>query len=420
MDLLEYQAKELFQQAGIPVLPSQRIDQSSQLKWLKIPYPIALKSQVRGGGRGKAGGVRFADNTIDAIATAQVLFGLTINGELPTALLAEAKYQFREEYYLAIRIDPTLRRPVLLGSRRGGIQIDDRAETIQRVAVSVDFAPYHARQMASRMGLQGSLLLAVADVLERMYDLFSRLDLNLIEINPLGVSAAGEVMALDGKVVVTPEGMHRQPQLMALVASDPLSQPGAQDWAGRVQQAGMRWIDLEPSSLGIPLDSTRGEDANGENPHQQEPESSDSPRHPESLVVLSNGTGLLLATLDRLHAQGIPVESCLIVPERGDPEALRQGFDLLWEKVSTYAQRSAGPGILIDLVGCLISPDELLPILQRFQRKLERFTPPITWGIRSLMGEWDDLKSQDPTVRVLGSLESVLPQLGWDEQVPQP
>lgn len=80
MDLLEYQAKEWFREMGIPVLPSQRIDSPSDLKRLRIPYPVALKSQVRTGGRGRAGGVRFVANTIDAIAAAQTIFHLPILG----------------------------------------------------------------------------------------------------------------------------------------------------------------------------------------------------------------------------------------------------------------------------------------------------------------------------------------------------
>ena len=88
MDLLEYQAKEWFRETGIPVLPSQRIDKIGDLKGLKIPYPVVIKSQVRTGGRGRAGGVRIVTNTIDAIAAAQTIFHLPILGEVPEVLLA--------------------------------------------------------------------------------------------------------------------------------------------------------------------------------------------------------------------------------------------------------------------------------------------------------------------------------------------
>ena len=90
MDLLEYQAKSLFRQMAIPILPSQRIDNLADLKGLKIPYPVVLKSQVRAGGRGRAGGIKFVENTIDAVAAAQTIFNLPIEDEYPQVLLAEA------------------------------------------------------------------------------------------------------------------------------------------------------------------------------------------------------------------------------------------------------------------------------------------------------------------------------------------
>jgi len=96
MDLLEYQAKEWFREMGIPVLPSQRIDRPSDLKGLKIPYPVVLKSQVRSG-RGRAGGVKFVENTIDAIAAAQTFFTADPR-EFPEVLLAEAKYNADREF----------------------------------------------------------------------------------------------------------------------------------------------------------------------------------------------------------------------------------------------------------------------------------------------------------------------------------
>ena len=92
MDLLEYQAKALFSEMGIPVLPSQRIDYPKDLKRLKIPYPVVLKSQVHTGERSTLGGIKFVENTIDAVAAAQTIFNLPIKDEYPVVLLAEAKY----------------------------------------------------------------------------------------------------------------------------------------------------------------------------------------------------------------------------------------------------------------------------------------------------------------------------------------
>ena len=130
MDLLEYQAKELFHEMGIPVLPSQRIDRPRDLKGLELPYPIVLKSQVYMGGRGRVGGVRFVENTIDAVAVAQIIFNLPIMGEYPKALLAEAKYDVQQELYLAVVLNRSIRRPVLLGSlkRWGGCANGDRGD----------------------------------------------------------------------------------------------------------------------------------------------------------------------------------------------------------------------------------------------------------------------------------------------------
>ncbi len=216
MDLLEYQAKALFQEVGIPTLPAQRIDRPTDLKFLKIPYPVVLKSQVSVGNRGKVGGVRFVENTIDAIAAAQTMFNLPIFGEIPQVLLAETKYDVFQEFYLAVLIDETLCRPVLLGAGQGGMDLEAVMEQIQQVVVQAEFSPFYARQLAIKMGLTGSLLLKVSQIIESMYRLLMANDLDMVEINPLGVSSDGEVMALDGKVTANDRALIRHPQLTAI------------------------------------------------------------------------------------------------------------------------------------------------------------------------------------------------------------
>ena len=142
MDLLEYQAKELFSRIGIPVLPSQTVKEPRELKQLQIPYPVVLKSQVRAGGRGKAGGIKFVGNTIDAIAAARTIFNLSILGEYPEFILAEAQYDAQKEFFLAIVLDYKLKLPVLLGSAQGGVNVPLLLDNLQQVVVATEFSPF--------------------------------------------------------------------------------------------------------------------------------------------------------------------------------------------------------------------------------------------------------------------------------------
>jgi succinyl-CoA synthetase beta subunit len=213
MDLLEYQAKELFRSVGIPVLASQRIERIQDLKQLTIPYPVVLKSQVYIGGRGRLGGIRFVETTIDAIAAAQVLFQLPMMGEMPKSLLAEAKFPAVQEFYLAVTLNRSLRRLVLLGSTRGGSQVQLEIEATQQVVVEGEFSAFYARRLALKMGLSGALMTTVSAVMEKMYYLLVEKDLDLVEINPLGIGSDGAVMALDGKISVNDGALGRHPDL---------------------------------------------------------------------------------------------------------------------------------------------------------------------------------------------------------------
>jgi succinyl-CoA synthetase beta subunit len=226
MDLLEYQAKQLFREVGIPVLSSQTIDDPRQLKKLQIPYPIVLKSQVRAGGRGRAGGIRFVENTIDAIAAARKIFNLPIVGEYPQVLLAEARYNAEKEFFLAVVLDYELKLPVLLGSRQGGMDVEALFKNLHKVVIEEEFSPFYARRLAIEMGLENELIRSTSAIIEKMYYLFLDSDLDLIEINPLGVNATGELMALDGKITINDYALARHPDLNALTK---LSHPSRVD-----------------------------------------------------------------------------------------------------------------------------------------------------------------------------------------------
>lgn len=344
MDLLEYQAKTLFREMNIPVLPSQRIDQAQDLKGLKIPYPVVLKSQVHAGGRSQAGGIRFVENTIDAVAAAQAIFNLPIRDEYPHVLLAEAKYNTDQELYLALTLDPLSRRPVLLGSIQGGVGVEQSLSQLQSVVVDQEFSAFYARNLTLKMGLQGRLILAVSSILEKMYRLFVEKDLDLIEINPLGISRTGEVMALDGKVIANNNALRRHPDLVALLQNHytPVKVPAA---------------DIAP----FPLNSQ---------PHQCLGSKLNLVELEGNIGILCNGTDLTMATLDLvIQAQGKPANFLNLGGEE-HLELTEQLRERLYQALELVSQSPKIKVVLINLITHrLASEGFILEIAHYLKRK---------------------------------------------------
>ncbi|OCQ92419.1 ATPase [Oscillatoriales cyanobacterium USR001] len=368
MDLLEYQAKGLFRAMAIPVLPSQRIDDPKDLKGLKIPYPVVLKSQVRAGGRGRAGGIKFVANTIDAVAAAQTIFNLPIVGEYPEVLLAEAKYDADQELYLAVLLDPVARRPILLGSKQGGVNVEAAIAQVQQVIVDQEFSPFYARRLMLKMGLHGELIQSVSAIVEKMYQLFVQKDLDLVEINPLGISSSGEVMALDGKVTANDQALGRHPDLAGLVGKRLLGNGEGLEGirGGRCERnrivAEMRSPIESESMPQLP------------NPHSQ---GLNLVELPGNIGILCNGAGLTMATLDAvIYAKGKPANFLNLgsfdrfAPTDGLRERLEKGLELV-------SQEKRVKVILVNILGSVAVCEEMtLAIATYLERKARASRTP--------------------------------------------
>jgi len=353
MDLLGYQVKEWFGKIGIPVLPSQRIDHPTDLKRLKIRYPIVLKSQVQAGEREKAGGVRIVETTIDAIATAQNIFNLPIWGQLPEVLLAESKYDAQEEFYLAVVLDTALCRPVLLGCTEANIDWETAGEKIQHVVVEQEFSPFYARRLALKMGLQGALMQTVSDIVEKLYQLFVQKDLDLVEIHPLGVNSAGQVMALNGKVSVNKQAINRHPEIADMAAKMVGLLHGNKKNNGLVS----RWDGIEMQG---------------------------------KICIIGNGKGSVLTTLDEVvNAHGHPGK-CVNLRHTFMSDTTQTTFsDRLISSLTNLVNDQNTQVILVNFLGTIPQVDQLPEIISQF---LHSDRSQITSGVSPANGN----KSQQP------------------------
>lgn len=386
MDLLEYQAKSLFRQMAIPILPSQRIDHPADLKGLKIPYPVVLKSQVRAGGRGRAGGIKFVENTIDAVAAAQTIFNLPIEDEYPEVLLAEAKYNADQELYLAVLLDPVARRPVLLGSRQGGMDVEGSIDKMQQVPVDQEFSPFYARRLMLKMGLQGDLIQSVSTIVEKMYRLFVEKDLDLVEINPLGISPTGELMALDGKVTANDDALGRHPDLAAL--------------SGKKKPSSGIVGDRRSPSAGDRRNS------NSKVQHSQ-PEFDSKPQSPisnsESLElveldgnigILCNGVGLTMATLDAVAHQGGKPANFVNMGSLDRYEAANALRDRTELGLELVAQDKTVKVILINILGSASKSDEITAAVVGYLERKARANRHLQVVLRLVEVDTDAVKKR--------------------------
>jgi succinyl-CoA synthetase beta subunit len=248
MDLFEYQARDLFAAHSVPVTRGEVATTPERAAEIaaSIGGPVVVKAQVKTGGRGKAGGVKLADGPVDAQAKAAAILGMDIKGHTVHRVLVAEASDIAEEYYFSFLLDRSNRTFLAMASREGGMEIEQVAvenpDALARIPVDaitgVDTAK--AREIAVAAGYPAEILDQAADIIVNLWDVFTKEDATLVEVNPLVKTPDGAVLALDGKVTLDDNASFRHPDHEALAdkeAADPLE--------ARAKAADLNYVKLE-------------------------------------------------------------------------------------------------------------------------------------------------------------------------------
>ncbi|MGI8729574.1 MAG: ADP-forming succinate--CoA ligase subunit beta [Solirubrobacteraceae bacterium] len=253
MDLLEYQGKQLFARYGMAQLAGRaaRDVDGAVAAAEEVGYPCVVKAQVKIGGRGKAGGIRVAEDASQAREHASAILGLDIRGLTVHELWIERTSEIADEYYASVVFDRSAKKPLVMLSTRGGIDIEAvAAETPEAIATLhvdplVGFQAFHGRRLAFEAGVAGDVVGAVGRLLAQLYAAFAGEEALLAEINPMVITPAREVLALDAKVTLDDSALFRHPDNAALTD---LSDVDAQEQMA--SERGLTYVKLD-GDIGI-------------------------------------------------------------------------------------------------------------------------------------------------------------------------
>ena len=279
MDLYEYQGKELLRRFDVETLEGSvaTTPEEARAAAEQVGGPVAVKAQVLTGGRGKAGGIKVVEEPEDVQEAARQILGMDIRGHKVRRVLVEAGVEISTEMYLSVMVDRAAKKPLILFSSEGGVDIEEVAErnpeAIVRIYVDplLGLLPYQVRELTFSAGLEGDVAKGVGRTLSNLYRAFSESDASLVEINPLVATSDGRVLALDAKVTVDNSSLFRHRDIADLHdvdAADPEEQ--------RALEASLQYVKLD-GDVGI----------------------------------LGNGAGLVMSTLDVVaQAGGEPANFC--------------------------------------------------------------------------------------------------------------
>ena len=233
MDLYEYQGKQLFARAGIPVSEGRVATSPEEARAAaeELGGQVVVKAQVLTGGRGKAGGIKLAETPEEAEARAGEILGLDIRGHVVRKLWVEKASEIAKEYYLSVTFDRGEKKPLFMFTTQGGVDIEEVAaespEALAKLHVEplVGFQPWQARWLCFTAGLEDpDEQKQVMAIVAKLYDAFVHFDAMLCEVNPLIVTPEGEVKALDSKFTVDDNALFRHPdvaEMRDVEAADP-------------------------------------------------------------------------------------------------------------------------------------------------------------------------------------------------------
>jgi len=298
MDLFEYQAKDLFRRHGIPV-PDGRVASSAQAAEkvaAKLGGRVVVKAQVQVGGRGKAGGIKLADSPAQAREVAEQILGMDIKGHKVRRVLVERAGDIKAEFYASFMLDRTAKAFLALVSAKGGVDIEEVAATdpdaIARVHVSplTGIQSFHLRRLLYDGRIPKEAHKGATLLLEAMFRFFVDIDASLVEVNPMVLTGAGDVVALDGKVSLDENAAYRQPLFAKLSADIPL--PRQEKVA---KEKGLNYVKL---------DGTIG--------------------------IIGNGAGLTMSTLDVVSQAGGSPANFLDIGGGANAATMAAGIDLIF------------------------------------------------------------------------------------------
>lgn len=259
MNLYEYQGKDLFRKFGIPVPDGYMISALSDIK--TYDKPVVVKSQILLGGRGKSGGIKFAKNQQELNQAVEDLLGSKIRDYTVRSLLIEEMIHISKEFYVSVALNRSERKPVMIASPSGGVEIESVPdEKIKRKNLDplLGYSTFIGKDFSSFMGFDKDLSAQFNKILDGMYKLFSKYDCELVEINPLVLTAEGKLIAADSKVVVDNDSLFRHKDLSF---EDPERTPLEKE----ANEKGYSFVELDGK-----------------------------------IGVIANGAGLTMATLDAL------------------------------------------------------------------------------------------------------------------------
>lgn len=248
MDLYEYQARDLFNKHGVPVLPGKVASTVEEAKaaFTALEVPLAVvKAQVKTGGRGKAGGVKLARSEEEAAANAQAILGMDIKGHTVYRVMVAAGTDIDREFYFSILLDRANRQNLAMCSVEGGMEIEqlakEKPEALAKVPIPASgMDTTVARQIADEAGFDSETAAKVVPVFLKLWDVYTGEDATLVEVNPLVATPQGDIIALDGKVTLDDNARYRHPEHAELV-----DQRAADERELKAQEAGLNYVRLE-------------------------------------------------------------------------------------------------------------------------------------------------------------------------------
>ncbi len=249
MDLMEYQAKELFAKHGVPVLPGETVDTAEAARAVAeaIGKPVVVKAQVKTGGRGKAGGVKLAETPDEAVARATDILGLDIKGHLVHKVLVTEASDIDTEYYVSFLLDRANRTYLAMASVEGGMEIEqlavERPEALARVAVDAITGCDQAKadEIVAAAGFPADVAPEVARILVQLWKVFVEEEATLVEVNPLVKTPDGRIVALDGKVTLDGNAEFRHEDVFTSYAD----QVADDDLEGRAKKKNLNYVKLD-------------------------------------------------------------------------------------------------------------------------------------------------------------------------------